>query len=207
MKTRFLLLPVFAALLVVSCIELSPGSETDKSVATSATSLKRDNPLPQDSTELDQRQVFSPEKEIVQPCSTDIIEVLKDPILQRSFFHIRDSILNLQFPDSTIKWTENTDLQPWMLNEFLDEVDVLEFERTAKYSLSMDLGLAPDGFQDSSTCKDEITLIHNRPGCRYSLWLNTSFFVEEHGCTEHTVVYFFTLNSAGIKNFRRDEAG
>ena len=139
-------------------------------------------------------------------CVSSNIQQLKQKAFQQQFMKQVDSI-------SSGDKVSGIDTRIWqhiprnVFNSFVEDLEVSEFMVKKYYEKRFDFNLAPNEFIDSPDCFDEIILEYNPASCLYSLKVLSSFYVQDLGCSEHSVIYYFELDNAVIRIVNTEHAG
>jgi len=132
---------------------------------------------------------------------------LQNKVLQENFFNQLDSILHVQYPKNDKEAGISVDLNQILLSQFLKDIDPSTFSKTGRFEKEYHFNIAPAAYSDPETCKDKISIEFYPERCMYRMVIRNSFLVEPNWCTEHQVIYSFTIENDKIEGFERNEAG
>lgn len=133
---------------------------------------------------------------------------LKNEDLQEDFFRHLDSTLQVQYPNKKDRDEDAgifAELNKVMLVQFLQDIDQSAMSKNGSFEKEYYLNIAPKGYFDK--CKDKISIAFNQLSSKFSMRIFNSFKAEQGWCTEHSVVYFFSIHDNRVVDFDRNAAG
>ena len=149
----------------------------------------------------------SPSAPSMAACDAASITRLLEPALFESFFHCVDSMRRVHYPDDDQDTTIAVDLSPYMLEEFLRQVDYDEFQRIGECGVGFQFNIAPKGHRDPPACRDSVWVHFSPERCGFRMVVKSTFLVEPNWCIEHNVSYGFRIGKDRVVDFGRNEAG
>lgn len=144
-----------------------------------------------------------------KPTTCQAVDLMKlqNKELQNDFFKQLDSIRHIQYPNNDQETEIMVDFTPAMLKQFLKDIDTATLSKTGRFEKEYYFNIAPKGYSDPKVCKDKISVEFDFATCTYRMVIWNSFLVEPNWCTEHQVVYGFTIKNNKIIDLERNEAG
>jgi hypothetical protein len=145
---------------------------------------------------------------VLEPQSTcqplDFMQ-LQNKELQDAFFHQRDSILKVQYPDNDQEKEIFVDITRDMLTQFLRDIDTEALSKNGEFQNDYHFKIAPKEFSDLNQCEDMIYIRFFSEDCEFRMEIHNSFYAD--WCQEGMVVYHFTLQNGRLSSFWRNAAG
>lgn len=155
-----------------------------------------------DGIKLEPKRKYAP-----QDCQAANFALFKQPKVQRQFFHLLDSIMRVQYPSTDPKDCPQPNLSAHWLNQFLKDMDWLEWEKVGNITRKYHFNEGCAGFEDSPACLDLISLQFFQDECAFRLVVERVFPVEGDCIGGSQTSYGFGIQGGVIVDFGRQVAG
>ena len=143
------------------------------------------------------------DKDSENNCDVKDIVFLNQNEGHKSFIKTLDSTVQKQYPAG--KEITSPELNTEILTQFLNDLNLENFDETFKFQKKYNLKLTPKSVQTLNEI-NIIELVYYPKECSYRLSINCSYETEDYS-DESSVIYFFKIVDGKLKDFARQEAG